>query len=231
MNDVWRVPAILFLAFISIAPLSAAERAVNLTVRIFQVPRMESWDVATPGICSDKASLTCRGDSTRAFPDGDLYLATQLAERADSGAITDEIMSRVIFGNGDFRAKSVSILEIGKFEAKLTPAKPTAQIELERDRTEYSSKEYGIEASLRPGDDSDILIKLRFDAGWSSWGGRLGTSLSSILFSKIVVISEDQEGKLLLVGFPSHDEGPRGTIYWLAIGATRVGTNPTVPDR
>jgi hypothetical protein len=29
------------------------------------------------------------------------------------------------------------------------------------------------------------------------------------------------EHKILLIGFPSHDKGPRGTVFWLAISVIK----------
>jgi len=38
------------------------------------------------------------------------------------------------------------------------------------------------------------------------------------VFDQTIALSEH---KILLIGFPSHDKGPRGTVFWLAISVIK----------
>jgi hypothetical protein len=61
-------------------------------------------------------------------------------------------------------------------------------------------------------------MNISFVSGWSSSGGRTGVAMDSYIFDRTIVLPEH---KILLIGFPSHDEGPRGTVFWIAISVVK----------
>ena len=203
----------LFVGAILLAPfaaLSAGETEnIRLIARVFRIPKEQSFEALFLDRQGRPVTFQASGDVTSSFPRGTLFFQTELAATASEGAIRDAILDRVSFGTGGMSAKSVRVDELKAFELELGPGRPPAQGRFEESRGEQRSLNYEVRAELLSAGKDKVLVRIRFDAGWSAQGGSLGVGMSEDVVSAPF---EVPESKILLIGGSAS-----GTVYWLAV--------------
>ncbi len=201
------------------APLAASEAGsmgpLKLIVRVFKLPKEQSFEAQFLDGQGRPVKFQAAGDVTSFFPRATLFFETELAANASEGAIAAAIFGRVSLGIGGMTAKSVRIDELKSLELAFDQGHPTAEASFEESRSEGRSSNYEVRAELLPAGPGKVLVRLRFDAGWSSQGGRLGVMMSEDVVSAPF---EVPESKLLLIGASA-----LGTVYWLAVAAVPKG--------
>jgi hypothetical protein len=200
------IPLFLFL----MAPLSAEEKGgVTLAVRLFMIPKEQQFEAAVPDGRGSQAEFQVYGAVTSAFPRGTVFFPTELAANADEGAIGSAIRDRIVFGCGGLAADRISVRELRSARLTLSPDRPKAEERFAESRGEGRTLDYRVVAELISAEKGKALVRLRFDSGWSSMGGRLGVGISEDVFSAPFEIPDS---KLLLIGGASS-----GIVYWLAV--------------
>jgi hypothetical protein len=214
-----------------VSPIAAASaQEVKLTVRVFRIPREQSFDAVLLDGKGRPAIFQACGDVTSSFPRATVFFPTELAASASTGAISDAILDRVTFGVGSVPAKSIRVEELKSLELALDGNKPDAEARFEESRGEGRSSNYEVRAQFLSSANGKVLVRLRFDAGWSAQAGSLGVGMSEDVISAPVELSES---KLFLIGAPSSRMGgsSSGAVYWLAVSAAPASSAPPVAGR
>ena len=120
--------------------------------------------------------------------------------------------------------------ELKAMDLELGRSTPGAGTRFEESRGEGRSSDYEVRAEFLSSANGKVLVRLRFDAGWSARGGSLGVGMSEAVISAPVELSES---KLFLIGAPASKMGgsSSGAVYWLAVSATPAPSAPSVAGR
>lgn len=203
------------------SPIAAAPaQDFKLTVRVFRVPREQNFEAVL--LDGNGAAVQCQahGDVTGGFPKATLFFQTELAANAAGEAVAAAILDRVVFGNGGITTKRIQIDEIKAMDLELGLSHPEVRARFEETRGEGRSSDYEVRAEFLSSANGKVLVRLRFDAGWSAQAGSLGVGMSEDVISAPVELSES---KLFLIGAPSSKMGgsSSGAVYWLAVSAIK----------
>lgn len=204
-----------------VAPLVALEaRDFKLVVRVFKIPREQSFEAGLLDGKGGTITLQAYGDVTAAFPRVTVFLPTELAANASGEAIAAEILGKVVFGSGGIAAKKIRVDELKSLNLELGEFHHKAEARFEESRGEGRSSNYEVRAEFVSSEEGKALIRLRFDAGWSSQAGSIGVGISEDVISAPVELSES---KLFLIGAPDIKMGgsSSGAVYWLAVSALK----------
>lgn len=216
-----RVAGALLLVFL--LPLAAGDaNDVRLVVRVFRIPREQSFDaVALDGHGRPAAVQAC-GDVTSAFPRATVFFPTELAADASDSAVTAAILDRVAFSMGGMAVKSFRLEELKSLELALGREGGRAEVRFEESPGQGRTSRYWVLAELLPAGNGKLLVRLRFDAGWSAQAGSLGVGISEDVVSAPFELSRS---KLLLIGARAAGErgSQAGTVYWLAVAIVSKG--------
>ncbi len=191
--------------------LPGESRDIRLLVRVFMIPQAQQFESVLTDARGGTINLQVYGSVTSAFPRAAVSFPTELAAGATDNAVGAAIRERLVFGSGGLVARGVSVRELKSFELLLGGDNPEAEGRFQENRGEGRSSDYRVKAELLSVGKDSALIRLRFDAGWSAVGGRLGVGMSDTVISAPV---ELPEFKLFLIGAPSE-----GAVYWLAVCA------------
>ncbi len=163
-------------------------------------------------------NIRVQGDLTAVFPDGIVFLQTELAHTASDSAVIKVIRDRVFFGGNNVKDSRTYIEDLKKVHLRLDKSHSSKEVQFDKEISPQSQENYRIIASAKSVEKDEIIMKIRFDSGWSTFGGNVGVGMTGAIFNQTIVLSEH---KILLIGFPSHDKGPRGTVFWLAISVIK----------
>lgn len=207
-----------------VSPLAAAQD-FKLTVRVFRIPREQNFEAVFLDGKGTAVPFQAYGDVTGAFPRATVFFQTELAANASGGAVAASILDRVGFGNGGIITRRVQIDELKSLDLELGKGHPDAGARFEESRGEGRSSDYEVRAEFLSSANGKVLVRLRFDAGWSALGGTIGVGMSEDVISAPVELSES---KLFLIGAPSSKMGgsSSGAVYWLAVSASPVPSAP-----
>jgi hypothetical protein len=184
---------------------------VKLKVRIFQVPRIQSitWNVPAPE--GGVKGMTVGGDVTVTFPDGIVLLETDMDK--NDIELFKVIKEKVKFSCPDvvgiLPIKSLIFdinresMEVSLVKEELYPQKPL--------KTDYSFNISPVSIG-----SEEIVLKLEFitqDKRSPANKEDEGRTKRKLLEHTLGI----KYARILLVGFPSNDNGARGTVYWLAL--------------
>ena len=211
-----------------IAAVSAQD--FKLTVRIFRIPREQNFEAVLLDGKGGAVPFQAHGDVTGDFPRATVFFQTELATNASGEAVAAAILDRVVFGNGGITTRRIQIDELKAMDLELGRSTPGAGTRFEESRGEGRSSDYEVRAEFLSSANGKVLVRLRFDAGWSARGGSLGVGMSEAVISAPVELSES---KLFLIGAPSSKMGgsSSGAVYWLAVSATPAPSAPSVAGR
>jgi len=182
---------------------------VQIAVRVFKIPAEQSFRGDLPDGRGGKISLQASGNIISGFPDGTVFLHTELARNAADSTIGRTIGERVAFGWVYPVAGKVEVRELKSLEFSLEKGRPVAEASFEESLGEGRSLDYDVRLELISAGQGETLVRLRFDAGWSATGGTLGVGVSEKVISAVATIPES---KLLLVGAPANK-----AVYFLAV--------------
>jgi len=191
------------------AAFAAAPRPTKLVVRVFQIPREQSFDILIPTGKNQTVSLQSYGDVTANFPRATVLIPTELSVAASEAAIGEVICDRIAFGNGPVAARNVRIQEMKSLSLEISGEKPGAEARFEQKEGERRTSDYEIRVESVSADKKGTIIHLRFDAGWSAQAGSLGVGMMGDVIDQPILAPAS---KLLLIGAPW-----QGAVYWLAI--------------
>ncbi len=198
-------------AAMPLLPDEVGPEAVRLMVRVFRVPKQQSFESALLDAKGRSITIQACGDVTTAFPRAMIFFPTELAAAASEGAIADAILDRVPVWSGGMAVRSLGLDELKTMDLALSKGKPEARADFEEGRGEGRTSRYDVRAELLSSNESRVLVRLRFDAGWSAQAGSLGVGMSEDVVSAPF---ELPESRLCLIGGRS-----QGTVYWLAVCA------------
>ncbi len=204
----WRVVFGIILA-LSSAAFAAAPRPTKIVVRVFQIPREQSFDILIPTGKNQTVSLQSYGDVTANFPRATVFIPTELSVAASEAAIGEVIGDRIAFGNGPLAACHVRIQEMKSLSLEIGGEKPGAEARFEQKEGERRTSDYEIRVEPVSADKNGTIVQLRFDAGWSAQAGLLGVGMMGDVIDQPILVPAS---KLLLIGAPW-----QGAVYWLAI--------------
>ncbi len=200
----------------NLAPLAAlatdeaeARAPIKLAVRVFRVPKEQSFEALFLDGRGRPVPFQASGDVTASFPRATLFFETELAANASESAIATAILDRVPFGAGAISPKRIRLDELKSVELTFDQDRPTAEASFEESKGEGRTSNYLVRAELMSAGKGKALVRLRFDAGWSAMGGRLGVGMSEDVVSAPF---EVPESRLLLIGGVAS-----GTVYWIAV--------------
>lgn len=189
---------------------------VRITVRVFKVPAEQSFQGDLPDGRGGKISLQASGNIISGFPDGTVFISTELARNASESAVGRTIGERAAFGWGYLSAGKVQVRELKSLDFSLEKGRPVAESSFEESLGERRSLDYKVGVELISAGQGETLVRLRFDAGWSATGGSMGVGFSENVISAVAAIPES---KLLLVGAPGDK-----AVYFLALCFRSKGT-------
>jgi hypothetical protein len=194
------------------APRAAgAEKDIELAVRVFRIPNEQSFEALFLDRQGRPVPFQARGDVTASFPRATIFFRTELAANASEDAVRDAIADRVSFGGYGISIRKVRIDELKSVGLTFDQGHPTAEARFEESRGDGRSLNFEVRAELLSVEKDKVLVRIRFDAGWSAQGGRLGVGMSEAVISAPF---EVPESKILLIGGSAS-----GTVYWLAVAA------------
>lgn len=210
----------------SLFVLVAAPFDCNLDVyiHVFKIPRVQDWEAKLSDGDGGITKVRVEGDLTAVFPDGVVFLQTELAHTASDSAVTQAIRDRISFGNGNIKATRISVKDLKKVHLRFDKSHSSEEVRFKKKISpqQWENCEqwenYDLWVVVKSVEEDEIILKIRFASGWSSFGGRMGAGFIGTIFNQTVALSEH---KILLIGFPSHDKGPRGTVFWLAISVIK----------
>ena len=211
------IPVMVVLLLLSaFASLPAAETpGVKLSVRVFRVPKEQSFESALLDGKGRTVPFQVRGDVTASFPRALVFFSTELAATASEGAIADAILDRVPVWSGAMAVRSLRLDELRSLDLALAKDEPEAQVDFEEDRGGGRTGRYAVRAEFLSSEEGRVFVRLRFDAGWSAEAGHLGVGISEGVVSAPF---ELPESRLFLIGGRSE-----GAVYWLAVCAVPRG--------
>jgi hypothetical protein len=218
MNIFKRVIGIFLFLALFVPYAASLDYELDVYIRVYKIPRIQNWTMELSGENADVTNVRVDGDLTAAFPDGIVILQTDLSPMASDSAITKVIKKRVFFGGNNFKATRVRAENLKTVHWRLDKTHSSEEVEFEKEVSTHSTEDYGLGASVKSMKENEIIMHISFDSGWSSSGGRLGVSIGGTIFDRTIVLPEH---KILLIGFPSHDKGPRGTVFWIAVSANK----------
>ena len=218
MNIFKKVVGIVLLMSFFTLFASPLDCELDVYIRVFKIPRMQDWAMELSGENGDVTKLRVDGDLTAVFPDGTVFLQTDLSPMASDSAITQLIRERIFFGGNNFKATRVRTENLKTVHWRFDKTHTAEEVEFNKEISSHYEENYRIQAGIKSMEENEIIIHVSFDSGWSSSGGRLGVSLGGTIFDQTIILPEN---KILLIGFPSHDEGPRGTVFWIAISVVK----------
>jgi hypothetical protein len=202
-----------------VSSLSASpDQDFKLVVRVFRIPREQNFEAVLLDGKGVAFPFQTHGDVTGDFPRATVFFQTELAANASAEAVAAAILDRVVFGSGGIATRKIRIDEIKMLELALGRSHPGAGTRFEESRGEGRSSNYEVRAEFLSSGIGKVLVRLRFDAGWSAVGGSIGVGISEDVISAPVELSES---KLFLIGAPASKMGgsSSGAVYWLAISA------------
>jgi hypothetical protein len=202
---------ILLLVGLTASALGGADEPIRLSVRIFQIPAEQSFEVERPDGQGGTFALHVSGNIASFFPRGTVFMPTELAANASASAIGRTMAESVRFGCDDFRAGRVQIRELKALDIRLDAEHPSEGSRFEEGRGEGRTDNYELRAERLPGVPEKPVIRFRFFAGWSAQAGSLGVGISSDVISTLV---EVPDSTLLLIGAPGDK-----AVYVLAVCA------------
>lgn len=214
-----------------VSPIAAAPaQDFKLTVRVFRIPREQNFEAVLLDGKGGALPFQAHGDVTGDFPRATVFFQTELAANAAGEAVAAAILDRVVFGNGGITTRRIQIDELKTMELELGRSTPGAGTRFEESRGEGRSSDYEVRAEFLSSANGRVLLRLRFDAGWSARGGSLGVGMSEAVISAPMELSES---KLFLIGAPSSKMGgpSSGAVYWLAVSATPLPNAPPAAGR
>lgn len=204
---------------LSITPVAApSEYDLDVYIRVYKIPRIQYWAMELPGDNGEITAVRVDGDLTAVFPDGIVFLQTDLSPMASNSAITQVIKERIYFGGNNFKATRIRVEDLKKVQLRFDKSHSSEEVRFEKEISSHSKENYRLRTSVKSVEEDEIIMNISFDSGWSSFGGRLGTSIIGTILEQTIALSEN---KILLIGFPSHDKGARGTVFWLAVSVIR----------
>jgi hypothetical protein len=212
-----------------VSPIAAAPaQDFKLTVRVFRIPREQNFEAVLLDGKGGALPFQAHGDVTGDFPRATVFFQTELAANAAGEAVAAAILDRVVFGNGGITTRRIQIDELKPMELELGRSTPGAGTRFEESRGEGRSSDYEVRAEFLSSANGKVLVRLRFDAGWSARGGSLGVGMSEAVISAPV---ELPYGKLLLIGARSSASASAGAVYWLAVSVSPEKTIPPSSGR
>lgn len=204
------------LSIISVA--AQVEHALDVYIRVYKIPRVQYWAMELPGDNGEITSVRVDGDLTSVFPDGIVLLQTDLSPMASNPAITQVIKDRIYFGGNSFKATRLRVEDLKKVQLRFDKSHSSEEVRFEKEISSHSREDYRLRTSIKSVEEDGIIMKVRFDSGRSSFGGGFGAGIIGTIFDQTISFPEY---KILLIGFPSHDKGPRGTVFWLAVSVMK----------
>lgn len=191
---------------------------LDVYIRVFKIPRIQNWEEKLSDGNGGITNVRVDGDLTALFPDGVVFLQTELAHNASDSAVIQAIRDRVSFGRGNIKATRISVEDLKEVHLQFNKSHSSEEVRFKKEISSHHWENYRLWVGVKSVEEDEIIMKIRFDSGWSSFGGRLGTGIIGTIFNQTIALSEH---KILLIGFPSHDKGPRGTVFWLAISVIK----------
>jgi hypothetical protein len=204
-----------------VSPIAAAPaQDFNLTVRVFRIPREQNFEAVFLDGKGRAVPFQAHGDVTGDFPRATVFFQTELVANASVDAIAAAILDRVVFGNGGITTRRIQIDELKTMDLELGKGHPGAGTRFEESGRGGRSSNDEVRAEFLSSGNGKVLVRLRFDAGWSALGGSIGVGMSEDVISAPVELSES---KLFLIGAPSSKMGGPSSdaVYWLAVSALR----------
>jgi len=218
MNMYKRIVGTVLLMLFFVPAAAPFDCDLDVYIRVFKIPRIQNWEAEMSDGNGGIIKVQVKGDLTAIFPDGVVFLQTELSPMASGSAVIQAIRDRVSFGGDNIKATRVSVEDLKKFHLRFDKSHSSEEVRFDKEISSHSRENYRLRASVKSVEKDEILMKISFDSGWSSFGGRLAAGIMGTIFEQTIAFSEH---KILLIGFSSHDKGPRGTIYWLAISVIK----------
>ncbi|MCX6568211.1 MAG: hypothetical protein NT147_04055 [Candidatus Aminicenantes bacterium] len=176
---------VIFLVGLSVPARGTEDGPVRIAIRIFKIPAEQSIQGDRPDGRGGKISLQTSGNVISGFPDGTVFLPTELARNASESTVGRTIGERVAFGWGDLVAGKVQVRELKSLDFTLEKGQPSAEAEFEERLGEGRASNYEVRVELVSAARGEAVIRIRFDAGWSATGGSLGVGFSESVISAV----------------------------------------------
>lgn len=196
--------------------VAPSDGELDVYIRVYKIPRIQYWAMELSGDNGEITNVRVDGDLTAVFPDGIVLLQTDLSPMASNSAITQVIKERIFFGGNNFKATRIRVEDLKKVHLRFDKSRSSEEVRFDKKVSSHSKEDYRFRTNVKSVEEDEIIMHISFDSGWSSYGGRLSSGIIGTIFDRTIVLPEY---KILLIGFPSHDKGPRGTVFWLAISA------------
>jgi hypothetical protein len=230
---------IVLAALISAFGYAAPEKGLKISVRVLNIPPLQSVTWGGDDGTGKIVGGTIGGDVTEAFPDGVVLIQCDAPSEIPIAEIRDVIRGKIFFNHLDQIKKTehfpgIGIEPLGEHEFSWNSFEVDNR-HLPREKEFYMIPEnhsypahYWLMVNPIEENDNEIVASIVFRGGFiitpvspgkitalgSQAGPRWTKSEAPVLLDQTVGL---RRGKTLLVGFPSLHGDSRGTIYWLAI--------------
>ncbi len=218
MNIFKRVVGTVFLMLSFVLVAAPFDCDLDVYIRVFKIPRIQYWEAKMADGNGGVTKVRVEGDLTAVFPDGVVFLQTELAPIASDSSVFQAIRDRVSFGRDNIKATKASVENLKEVYLQFDKSHSSEEVRFDKEISSHSSENYRLRTSVKSMEEDEIIMNISFDSGRSSFGGGFGGGIIRTVFDQTIALSEH---RIHLVGFPSHDKGPRGTVYWLAISVIR----------
>jgi hypothetical protein len=191
---------------------------LDVYIRVYKIPSVQKWEAKISDEKGGIVRVRVEGDLTAVFPEGIVLIQTELAHVASNSAINQAIRDRVYFGSHNFEAERISVLELKKIHFCFNKSHSFEEARFDREISSHSKENYRLSTSVKSVKEDEFILNIRFKSGRSSFGGGIGSGYIGTILDHTFAVSEH---KISLIGFPSYDKGPRGTVFWLAISVMK----------
>ncbi len=203
------------------------------------------WGVRTKkkaGVITGVTGRQIGGAATESFPDGVVLLQNNIGTDFSTEEIQKSIREKIFSPLAvEFKKAALSpgigIESLGSHEFAWGNGKNGEKIRNEAEFYDYPNTHsyplhYWLSASPLAENDKEIVVRINFRGGYiavplshpsqvvtkEKSGPRWTKDSAPALLDLTLGLPRD---KNLLIGFPSHDFGPRGNVYWLAVELVR----------
>ena len=196
---------------------SPSDEALKLRVRVLEIPRLQSVVWGQPDGQGNIIGGQYGGDVTDTFPDGLTILFPRLDEQALGEQIKEAIRSGIEFGCAAKFPRGIGINLMDEYDLTVDDRALGAIVEPHLLRRDPVRKlEYWFELRPLAPMGEGVYLSIQFYVQPSPDGKT--DPPRRVQVSEVLGLSFSQP---ILVGFPSKDEGPRGTVYFVALYASR----------
>ncbi|MGB8951152.1 MAG: hypothetical protein WCC06_00600 [Candidatus Aminicenantales bacterium] len=204
--------------------VASSGKEFRIDIRVFGIPMVQSIVRSGSNETGGIRGYSVEYNVTASFPDDIVLVRTDLDRDATEVQIKEAVYSHGYFKEAkSYLPSGIGWWKLGVYSFScLQEELGTDTIRREYHEAAVSSQnmtrnEYWLTVRPKSADEKDAILGLMFESRWKT--KEYPDGVSRVLLNQDVGIPL---GQMLLVGFPSKDFGPRGTVYFLAVCVQKI---------